>query len=247
LLFSVQAKRRYALVVAALLAGVAVTTRFDQTIGLTLLLVCGAVALWQRGRSDARSWRLAIIVAIGVFGAIALLPALHNAHYGGKFVVVPATPRIPVNFPLPPSRAVRLCCDSSVRETFLSQLRGVTVIGAPEASVRFTPVVALLQLLWVASLMALWADRRRSTLSTRLVAVLPLAFLLPHLFLQVYVYYPRHVVVGYLMMGLAAAFVMGELARSYDRTAPSVPPESPKSDQPGRRRSRGIRSASSTS
>ena len=241
LLLSVHARRRYAFLVAALFAGVALTTRFDQAIGLVFLLVCGAIALWQRQRLDARPWRLAAIAGVAVFGAIALLPALHNAHYGGKFVVLPATPRIPVNFPLPPSRAIRVCCDASVRETLSSQLRGVTVIGAPAsewgsgwpgAFIRFTVVVALLQLLWLASLVALWVSGRRSTASTRLVSVLPLAFLLPHLFLQVYVYYPRHVVVGYLVMGLAAAFVMGELARSYDRTAPRMSPESARCDRP---------------
>jgi hypothetical protein len=65
-------------------------------------------------------------------------------------------------------------------------------------------------------------NRRRSSLTTCLMALLPLAFLLPHLFLQVYIYYPRHVVVGYLVMGLAAAFVLGELARSEARTPATV-------------------------
>ena len=225
LLLLLHAVGRYAFLAAALLAGVALTTRFDQGIGLVFMLLCGAVALWRRERPNARSWGLTVTAAGVVFVAIALLPAIHNLHYGGKFVVLPATPRIPVNFPLPPSRLIRVCCDSSVRETFLSQLRGVTVIRGG-AAISFTVVVALVQLLWLASLVALYVNWRRSSAVTRLVAALPLAFLLPHLFLQVYVYYPRHVVVGYLVMGLAAAFVMGKLAGSDGRTVPLVASES---------------------
>jgi hypothetical protein len=221
-------RRSYAFVGAAVLAGVAVITRFDQGIGLIFLLLCGAVALWQRKRPDRYSWRLAVIAGLAVFAAIALLPAIHNLHYGGRFVVLPETPRIPVNFPLPPGRLIRVCCDSSVRGTFVSQLRGVTVLdapswGRPEATARFAASVALLQVLWLASLMGLWLNRRKSSPTMFMVAALPLAFLLPHISLQVYVYYPRHVVVGYLMMGLAAAFVMGELARRDNgRTAPTA-------------------------
>jgi hypothetical protein len=225
MLLLLHAVGRYAFVVAALLAGVALTTRFDQGIGLVFMLFCGAAALWRRERPDARSFGLVVTAAVVVFAAIALLPAIHNVHYGGKFVVLPETPRIPVNFPLPPSRLIRVCCDSSVRETFLSQLRGVTVIRGG-ASVWFTVVVVLLQLLWLGSLVALGMNWRRSSAATRLVGALPLALLLPHLFLQVYVYYPRHVVVGYLVMGLAAAFVMSKLAGGDDRTAPLMAAES---------------------
>jgi hypothetical protein len=217
LFLSLHLRRRPAFLVAALLAGVALTTRFDEGIGLIFLLLCGAAALWPRERPDARSWRVAVIAAVVVFAAIALLPAIHNLHYGGKFVVLPQTPRTPVNFPLPPARLIRVCCDASVRATLIDQLKGVTVRDVPASSgvtAGFEIVVALLQLLWVASLVGLGLNWRRSNPTMRLVAALPLAFLVPFIFLQVYVYYPRHVVVGYLVMGLAAAFVMGELGRN---------------------------------
>jgi hypothetical protein len=226
LFLSLYVRRWPAFLLAALLAGIAVTMRFDQGIGLVLMLLCGAAALWSHQRPDARSWRIAVIAAVAVFAAIALLPAIHNVQYGGEFVVLPQSPHIPVNFPLPPSRLIRVCCDPSLRATLIDQLKGVTVRGVPAsewlsgATHGFGLVAALLQLLWVASLVALGLNWRRSNLSTRLMAALPLAFLVPLISLQVYVYYPRHVVVGYLVMGLAAAFVMGEVRRSDDPTAP---------------------------
>jgi hypothetical protein len=225
LFLALHVRRRPAFLVAALLAGVALTTRFDQGIGLIFLLLCGAAALWRRERPDARSWRVAVIAAVVVFAAIALLPAIHNVHYGGKFVVLPQTPGLPVNFPLPPARLIRVCCDASVRATLINQLKGVTVRGVPASdwlsgvTAGFDVVVTLLQLVWLASLVALGVNWRRSNPTMRLVAALPLAFLVPFIFLQVYVYYPRHVVVGYLVMGLAAAFVLGELGRRNDPTA----------------------------
>ena len=40
-----------------------------------------------------------------------------------------------------------------------------------------------------------------------LMVGLPLVFLSPHLFYQVGVYYPRHVVIGYLAMAAVALYV----------------------------------------
>jgi hypothetical protein len=77
-----------------------------------------------------------------------------------------------------------------------------------------------LQVAWLGSLVALATNWRRADKTTRLVAPLPAAFLLPHLLLQVYVYYPRHIVAGYLVMGLAAAFVLARLSESSRDTLP---------------------------
>jgi hypothetical protein len=225
LLLAVHARTHRTLVVAAALTGLMLATRFQQGIGLAILLICGVVALWERELSDRRSWRPTVISAAAALAAIALLPAVHNLHYGGRFRVAPDSSQFEANVPLPPSKALRICCDRSVRNTFVDQLRGVAAFGdvAPGIGARpalaFGAIAVMLQLVWLASLLVLARRWRQVSVTTRLVALLPLAFLLPQIFLAVYVYYPRHIVIGYLVMGLAAAFVFGELSRLDDRVA----------------------------
>ena len=65
------------------------------------------------------------------------------------------------------------------------------------------------QLLWIIALglasQRLWRFREVSIL---VMAALPLVYLAPHLFYQVDVYYPRHVVIGYLAMAAVAFYAV---------------------------------------
>jgi hypothetical protein len=67
--------------------------------------------------------------------------------------------------------------------------------------------------LWLAVLVkALLAVRRRSLSRTGwLLLLLPVAYLAPHLIYNVDVYYPRHILIGYLAMGVSAIGAMTEM------------------------------------
>lgn len=206
---------RCILVLSSLLAS-ATVTRFDQSLGLGLLLVVGVVVMLRQTRpTGGRRW--AAFLAATLFASIVLLPALHNVVYGHRFVVLPETPRLPVNFPLPLPRAVRACCDTDARAVLVSQLRGVTVTppDLPRAGpLSFYGMVRALQALWLLALV-LWVSwwRHRPSVHAGALMVAPLLFLVPHVFIQVYGYYPRHVVAGYLAMGLGTSLFLAELCQ----------------------------------
>lgn len=204
-------RRRFLL--AAIVIGVGLTVRANHAPGLLVIVVIGALAVWN-ARDRPREWRRrTLLLALSGLLAVALLPAVHNVAYGHRLVFFADSASIPMNVPLPPADAIDLCCDAEVRSIFVRQARMVTVIGTA-SPVGFLLVVRCIQLAWLVSLGVMWLHRRRVRATTFLVAGLPAAFLLPHLFFQVGIYYPRHIILGYAVMGLAAAFVFSAVGAS---------------------------------
>jgi hypothetical protein len=153
--------------------------------------------------------------------AIAALPALHNLYYGHQVAFLLRTPNLPINFPIPYAKALGSLTDPRLRPVLLRQLRGVTDVApatSAEALVSARPIfdvaVHVIQAAWLLAVLGAIRVRHRISTTGKLLLALPLAFLLPHLFIQVYVYYPRHIVAGYLAMAVAAAWVIGDLAGS---------------------------------
>ncbi len=209
----IRSEFRGRLLIAAVALATALVVRFDQAPGLAVLFGCLLASEFLPGRAEGRRRAIA---ATAVFIAIALLPAAHNLVYGGRFVVLPETPRIAVNFPLSPLDLGRAWGDEAVRATLGSQMKGVAMIGQDLgpglSSAVLLASVRVLQATWLLAVgVALVRRRRISWLAHGLLAV-PLAFLVAHVFLQVYVYYPRHVIMGYLAMGLSATLVLGRWA-----------------------------------
>ena len=194
--------------VGAVLIGLIVATRFEQVLGVLVLMA--AAGFYHYRLRDVTLLRAGSFVSI--VAVIVLLPAVHNFYYGGSARILPSTPDVPVNFPLSPSDLLDVPDDSSKREILASQLRGVTAIGPTEdvyaSSDAGLWVLHALQLVWIFSLVRLFLRTRETTLPGLrfLVAGLPAALLLPHVFVQVYNYYPRHVIVGHLAMGLMAGW-----------------------------------------
>jgi len=199
-------------------AALASTFRFDQAVGLALL--CGLIAVaWARDASADRREMLLGLTGLGiVFVVIGALPAVHNLYYGHQVAFLLRTPNLPVNFPVPYSKALTALVDPKLRPVLVSQLRGVADVAPAVPSTQivgarlaFDVAVHGLQVAWLAAVAATVARRRHVSIVGKLLLVLPLAFLVPHLIIQVYVYYPRHIVAGYLAMGLATSYVFVEL------------------------------------
>lgn len=190
------------------LLALAFTIRAQQAPALLLLFV---VFAHQALRAPGGRRHLARCAAL-VLG-IALLPLLHNVVYGGQFALLPRTPRLPVNFPLPPGDLLNLWSDPAVARTLRGQL--AAVLALPQSQEPIGPALRLLfhglQALWVAT--AIWVVRVRVRAGAwpggAALMLLPAAYLLPHLFVQVYVYYPRHIVAGHLAMAIAAVVALG--------------------------------------
>ena len=159
-----------------------------------------------------KDWRL--VPALGLAVLICLLPALHNKFYGGEFTVLPTSRDIPENLVIPPDRWLDAQTDQEARRQVIEQLDFLlygSTTGARHVlaggELRF--VFLGFQLLWIIALglasQRLWRFREVSIL---VMAALPLVYLAPHLFYQVDVYYPRHVVIGYLAMAAVAFYAV---------------------------------------
>ncbi len=192
----------------ALLLGVSLITRINQAPGLLWLLGSRA---WIALRAGQRGF----LVAVGVFGALAALPAVHNYVYGERLVWTTTSATISQNLRIPPARYLDLRSDEALRAQVVEHLEGILYSGA-EADrgdrLRPWPVYRGLQVLWLTAAIVLFVRRRgsrpreRVDLATVMTLASPVVFLAPHLFWQVDVYYPRHIVIGYLAMGAAALY-----------------------------------------
>jgi hypothetical protein len=178
----------------AALAGLSAITRLNH---LPAVLLMGA--MFVLGGPSSRRRRTALLVAAGL-AAVLVLPLIHNLRYGGVWVVTTRSAAIPANLVLSPSLLRQLQSEARVRERFANQLRHVFDVGLGEEDRVLLFGVRVAQGSW---LVAIAVALRRRTLYLASVALLPLAYLGVHVFYQVEVYYPRHIIAGHLAMAVS--------------------------------------------
>jgi hypothetical protein len=227
-------RRRTDILLGAALTGVAYFTRVDQGPGVLSLVVVSALMVLPAGGmflvgSSRRSLRNLYIGSGALLLFIAALPALHNLYYGGRLVLTPGEATLPLNMPFPPSDVLKLLRSAPERAILFSQLRGVFVVPCntrtcalqlESAFVRqpFPTAAYLMEGLWVGAGVLAVVLRKSLNWRTSTLLLIPVAFLGPYIFAQVYVYYPRHVVAGYLMAAVATLAFLGNLKVGFSGT-----------------------------
>jgi len=217
------ASRSRYLAMASTVLGLALIIRANQALGLSLIVIVMVVRiLWRyrRGSGMNSKWvNMKLTAAIAPFALIATLPSLHNLYYGGVFAPVATSLPERVNFPLQLGDLGQLSEDPSILATLESQVLGVLAFRTDEsllaiASGPMTIWIRIIQMGLI--LMVLWGVWNRFGGSSKAVLLvsIPLAFLVPHIFIQVYSYYPRHIVQGYLSGAIILVVVTGGLLRS---------------------------------
>lgn len=181
--------------------------RNNQALAVGAILAAIAVGI---GRSRKRLLATAASVAL----AIALLPALHNLVYGGQ-----------LKFSTTSVDRVRQIEPSDLGQTLSNTEIGSQIRGHIAAIFYDPPTPGLtvpefgwllwgLLAVWVAAialaLLRLLRDREFPPIRW-LLLVLPIAYLIPHVVYQVEVYYPRHIIAGYLAMGVCAIGAFAEM------------------------------------
>ncbi len=204
---------------ASVLLGVMFTFRGDQTIGLLTLAGVLLVRLLIRRRAglEGPAPRRAAAAVLLPALCIALLPFAHNVGYGGRAVFLQQTPRLPETFPLSPTELLQHPTDRHVRIVLRNQLAGVLVIRQWYKAVKTTNAFewavrcAQFGLLALPVIVLVWF-RRRWWIA--LLPLIPISFLIGHVFVQVYYYYPRHIVAGYLAGCLVLIAAFGDMTAS---------------------------------
>lgn len=201
-------------VIIGALLGLTILFRGNQLVGVAALLALAWLrSAWpavRAGTWPGAAWTSFRLLA--PFIVIGSLAGWHNLVYGGRFIPLATSVPIPVNFPLPPERLLQLGADPAVAQTLASQLEGVLVLTSPLELMEYGHFTALIRVIQVSLLVAFIAGllhRFRGPWRSCLLAVLPVAFLVPHVFVQVYVYYPRHVIAGYFIGALVLLALSG--------------------------------------
>jgi len=205
-----------------LLLGGSLITRTNQAPGLLWLF---GIRAWRAVRSRDRRVALAAVALI----IVCLLPAAHNLYYGDKVVLLPTSSAIPENLVLRPVTYWEARHDEDAKDRVLEHLD--LLLYGPAAHKRpvpaggsLAPVFRGFQALWLLAVVLMlrhaWVS---GTLRHLPVAVAPAFFLGTHLFYQVDVYYPRHIVVGHLAMAAVALYASAHTRAQTSGPAPSIP------------------------
>jgi hypothetical protein len=195
---------------SAAAAGLIWVTRNNQGFGVLLILASMAAAIGRRRR------RL-LLAGAAVVVAIAMVPVIHNLAYGQALDLTATsgtTSRVhqfglldlPHVFDSTP-------VGSEIRGHIGSIFYDPPIPGITEAS--FGRLLYALLAVWLAAVALAFARRRRRelTASDWILLGLPVAYLLPHVVYQVEVFYPRHIVAGYLAMGVGAIGAFSAMGR----------------------------------
>ncbi len=194
---------------AGLSLGTAAITRVNQVLGHLALI------LTRRSGTDSPRVRARAVVAVA-FATVLVLPLAHNLWFGGQAVAFTTSGSIPQNLTLRPERLLRLNEDSEARGILAAQVQALLYRMPYEG--RSLPQTMAYHGLLAAWLIALasaavsWLRKRGSV--RRVVALAsPLGFVVVHVFYQVTTYYPRHLVICYLAMGLVVLDELSQLTR----------------------------------
>ncbi len=213
----------------------------DRGMGIVLLALSGItrpnhlpavafiLAVLFFGRVRVKQWKTLWLYPC-LFGLVILLPLAHNLYYGGQAVLLTTSASHPKNLILQPSDLLNIPKDVELQNTIMGQLEYVLFMNNPSVLSDLQrqlghvlyqhnelPVEFLsygfrgLQLMWVLAAMSSFLVFPQKSLSKRLLFLLPVLYLTAHIFYQVTVYYPRHIVAGHLAMGLVAALGLSSM------------------------------------
>lgn len=187
-------------VLGCALVGLAFIVRTNQAPALMWMLGC--YFLWAR----TRGWRH-LCWGMSVALAVSLLPFAHNLYYGGQPVLTTTSASMPQNLLVSPVKIVETGWDVDTSTLVRRQLDGVLQTGDIRGQEMMQggdllPVTRGLQVLWLLAIATVFFRDGSPQKIPWLLLLVPVFFLGVHVFYQVWVYYPRHIVIGYLAMGV---------------------------------------------
>jgi hypothetical protein len=203
---------RWAPIGVAGLLGACLVLRTNQVVGVLLVMAVSTAWAVRRDRRVA-------LLGLGLFVVISLLPLLHNVIYGGHPVLFTSSAsinRMPLN------DLFHLASRDAGGIRARQQLRGILYLhptysyigprrydlGPAGSSFWLQIAIHGLQILWLAAGVKIGLRWRKTPAKAKLLMLLPVAYLAPHVVYDALVAYPRHIVVAYVAMGLVALYAL---------------------------------------
>jgi len=185
--------------IGVFLLGLSAITRINH---LPAVLFIFSVFVLRLERTTKAVFKYSAILLV-----VLLLPLAHNVYYGGQAVLFTSSYLIPSNLDMPPEHLIKSVYDINLRTLLLDRLGDIFYFS--ELSSNFNKIIFHgLQSMWVVVIISCIISWRQVSWDSKLLLSLPLLYLGIHLIYQVNVYYPRHIVVGHMAMGLVAAYMM---------------------------------------
>jgi hypothetical protein len=188
----------------ALLLGLASITRTNQLPGNGLVLLVG---LWLNSGRRWAQW----LTPLAIFGVVGLLPLLHNLVYGSALVLTTTSAGVTSNLILGPNEWLGILRgEAPAWVALLSQVRMLFfTVPLDDWQVPVGLFAHIIMMAWlvVALRKVAWRNWREMV-----VLLLPLPYFLTHLVFVVVTYYPRHVIMGVLVMALSALALLASPA-----------------------------------
>jgi len=200
------------------LLGLAFTIRQNQ-LGLILVILAAFLLRVPAGH------RRTALACSAAFLAVGLLPLGHNLVYGGKLQLISSGaqggPGYAPTVGAEVHELMNVFSDEELRRRVHDHINRTLylkpqVVDAARPDLRGIDTgtwVNGLELAWLAALVFAIARRRRLHLSALVLLAAPLAALVIYVYYDPFVYYPRHVVGGYLAFGLAALYAFSPASR----------------------------------
>ena len=177
------------------------TVRTNQALAVLCLLGFAFLELWRRNRKI-------LIAAAVAAGIIILLPLLHNLYFGHEWVVTTSSIGVTQNLPLPPDRWIAfLGGDPNAAAAVYDHLKWLFLVHEVTFSTRLTlTAMAVCFFIWCP--IFLYAIFWKRKVFDCLILSIPVWYLLPHLWFDVVIHYPRLFFIGYLAMAAVAVIYL---------------------------------------
>ena len=201
------------------LLGFAAITRINFLPGISYLIFVFYIYLFNSYRH--KTWKRKfgfILISLLIFVVIYSLVPLHNYYFGNKWILTTSSFSIKQNLTLSPSRLLYIFSDEKVKQQVLSRLNLMFYLDWNNffdksfyALKNFRFFLNLfLFLLSISFMFNIWRlgkiitvqriVKKKETIMNLLFILVPIPFLFVHLFYQIEVYYPRHIVLGHIMI-----------------------------------------------
>jgi hypothetical protein len=150
--------------------------------------------------------------------ALLCLPLIHNIYFANQFAVLP-TGNLSVK-DLSSSQLTTLFSNPETRSIISGKVQGFFNFGG--ANGRFTsfgmPVFTAMFLIWVFTAIFMLLNKRRLTVLDVLIMIFPFSYLPLHLFYDIWIYYPRHIVAFNIALLVSGCVVLANIERRLGMT-----------------------------
>jgi hypothetical protein len=196
---------------ASAMLGIAAVTRPNQSIGLLSLLALWAVLVYRVEGFKGVFYFRAALAGMAIFVAVLCLPLMHNLYYGKSFVIISqGFTENATTYVYHPKELLQVFTSEESRRKLWFQISHLLVLRkwlVYDMNVFKTTVYNLILAAFaVSSAYRLIRGDRKLVLAGWAVV---LCFAGVHIFYQVDNYYPRHIIVIYMLMAVFASVFFG--------------------------------------